>query len=61
MKTIQIIVNKKTDNFGTKTIIFIGREGGTFIVSRDEGSHSEIEVGQKVYDAQKFESEDCTL
>lgn len=59
--TIKIILNSKTDSFGTKTIIFIAKEGGTFFVTRDEGLHSEIEIGKIVVDAVKHESGDCTL
>lgn len=61
MKTVKIIINSKTDSFGTKTVIFLAKEGGCFIVSRDEGSHSEIEAKKEVCDAQEWDNADCTL
>jgi hypothetical protein len=60
MKTIQLYINKKVDSFGTITVIFIAKEGGVFIVSRDEGSHHELEIGKKVH-AGKWDNPDCTL
>lgn len=48
MKTIKIILNSKTDSFGTKTIAFIAEDGKIFKAYADEGSHYELEVGNKV-------------
>lgn len=61
MKTIKTILNSKTDSFGTKTLVFIAKEGGIFKVYRDEGSHSEISIGKKVYDASEITDGNCTL
>ena len=61
MKTIKAIINSKTDSFGNKTLIFMAKSGGVYIVSRDEGSHHELESGKEVYDAQEFDNSDCTL
>jgi|DEB0MinimDraft_6_1074348.scaffolds.fasta_scaffold99055_2 hypothetical protein len=61
MKTIELYINKKVDSFGTKTVIFMAKEGGIYIASRDEGSHHELEIGEKVHDAGKWDNPDCTL
>lgn len=60
-KQIKILINSKTDSFGTKTIIFVAEDGKLYIDSRDEGSHSEIEIGSVTYSAQPHNSNNCTL
>lgn len=60
-KIVHITINSKINSFGTKTIIFMTKEGDTYIASREEGSHHELENGKKVYDAEPWENEDCTL
>lgn len=58
-QTIEIILSTKVDSFGTKSLIFMN-SNGLFFVTRDEGEHFEIAIGQEVY-ASPWESRNVTL
>jgi hypothetical protein len=61
MKTIKIIFSSKVDSFGTKTIVFLAKEGNIYIASRDEGNWSDLDLGKKVYPDREVTDGNCTL
>lgn len=61
MKTIKIVLNSKVDSFGTKTVVFMAKEGGIFAITRDEGSHSDMELGKEVVPDYEIKDGNCTL
>lgn len=58
---IKQVMNSKTDSFGTKTVVFLGDNHKYYIISAEEGSHSDLECGKEVYSAQEIKSVDGIL